>query len=91
MPLRDRVRLLFQRRHAYRTVFKSDEGRLILADLLRFARYHDPVIVPGDPLSTGFADGQRRIVTRIIKLTEMTEEQVLQMANQPEEVHHDLD
>jgi hypothetical protein len=85
MPL-DRVRALFRRRHVYRATFGTPEGREVLADLMRFCRVSQPVVVPGDPMLTGFGDGQRRVALRIAKLVGMTDEEILRLANEPEEM-----
>jgi hypothetical protein len=82
----DRVQMLFRRRHLYRQVFGTPEGRAVLDDLFRFCRVGQPVIAPGDQITTGFNDGMRRVALRIAKLTNMTDAEIMRMVNQPEEV-----
>lgn len=81
----DRIRMLLRRRHLYRATFGSPEGRAVLADILKFCSVSQPVVVPGDPMMTGFNDGMRRVGLRIAKLANMTEEEILRLADQPEE------
>lgn len=88
MPL-DRVQLLFRRRHLYRAVFRSAEGREVLADLFRFCRVAEPVVVPGDPILTGYNDGLRRVALRIAKLVNMSDDDIMRLATQPEELTYE--
>lgn len=83
---RDRFAMLVRRRALYRATFGTPEGRMVLADLYAFCRVGDPVIVPGDPMLTGFNDGARRVGLRIAKMLDMSDEEILRMANRPEEI-----
>lgn len=82
--MRDRVQLLFRRRHLYRQVFGTPEGKVVLADLLRFCRISATVVVPGDSIMTGYHDGLRRVGLRIASLVQMTDEEILRVASQAE-------
>ncbi|MEO5375940.1 MAG: hypothetical protein H7840_17065 [Alphaproteobacteria bacterium] len=86
MPMRDRVRALFRRRHLYQATFNTPEGRVVLADLFRFCRVSAPVVVPGDPIMTGYNDGLRRVALRIAGLVNMTDEDIMRLTTQPEEL-----
>lgn len=87
----DRVAMMFRRRHLYRATFNTDEGRAVLSDLLRFCRISQPVVVPGDPILTGYHDGMRRVGLRIAKLVGMTDAEILRMADQPEGLYDERD
>lgn len=56
----------------YKMVFESDQGQMVLADLIKFSNAHNQSYTPGDPTQTAFNEGMRRIVTRIEKFTGMT-------------------
>lgn len=84
--LHDRVQMLLRRRHLYRATFGTPEGRAVLADILRFCGVSQPAVVPGDPIMTGFNDGMRRVGLRVAKLAHMTEEEILRLADQPEDL-----
>jgi len=85
MRLRDRFQLLFRRRHLYRQVFGTPEGKVVLADLLKFCNVRNAVVVPGDPIMTGFNDGVRRVGLRIASICGMSDDELIRLSNEPEE------
>lgn len=50
---------------AYRQVWNTEQGRTVLADLLRFAGMDTDIFVPGDPHATAYNAGRRRVGLRI--------------------------
>lgn len=49
----------------YRALFDSQEGKEVLKDLLVFCDYDAPTFVAGDPCSTAYNEGKRRVALRI--------------------------
>ena len=47
-----------------------------MADLIKTAGYWNPSHTPGDPYQTAFNEGQRRIIGRIIKMSNMSPEEI---------------
>jgi hypothetical protein len=87
--LRDLARSLFTRRNLYRECFATEAGKYVLRDLFHFCNVSRPVLVPGDPGMTGFNDGLRRVALRIAKQLNMSDDEILRLANQAEEGLHD--
>ena len=87
----DNMRRLIQFRTAkaqwYKNVFDSYEGRMVLADLIKFSGAHDQSYTPGDPTQTAFNEGLRRVVTRIEKFVGMTPKEISHIA----EVHREAE
>lgn len=54
------------KRDLYLRVFSTAEGKKVLRDLMQFGHVFDQVHVNGDPVSTAFNDGKRRMVLRIL-------------------------
>lgn len=72
-------------RHAYRTVFASDDGKLVLQDLAKFAGLRQELAVPGDTHATYHSLGKRRVLLRILSMSNMSEAEVLRRMQQLEE------
>ncbi len=51
----------------YKTVFKSEEGRRVLWDLMKQASMISTSYVQGDPHSTSFNEGTRSVCLHILK------------------------
>lgn len=81
----DRIKHRIWRRHVYRLVYATPEGRAMIHDLLRFCNFRAPVVVPNDPMMTGYNDGMRRVGLRIASFIGMTDEDVMRLSNQPQE------
>jgi hypothetical protein len=81
------LRRLDQRalRDAYTQAFAGAAGKLVLADLMAFGHVGSPVHVPGDPLTTAFNDGKRRMVLRIQKFLHMDDAELMRRALQEED------
>lgn len=71
----------------YKSVFESYQGKMVLADLIKFSNAHDQSYTPGDPTQTAFNEGMRRVVTRIEKFTGMTPKEIRHIA----EVHRNAE
>ena len=61
---------LNSRRSNYRAVFDTPKGKEVLKDLMTFAKFFDTSYVPGDPSTTAYNEGMRRIVLRILSIME---------------------
>ena len=53
-----------RRKRAYRTVFATEEGKTVLADLYRFCGVEAQSFA-NDPCQTAFNEGRRRVALRI--------------------------
>jgi hypothetical protein len=57
--------LVPRRNAAYREIFATDAGRIVLADLARFCNAGRELFVPGDPHQTAYNVGKLRVLSRI--------------------------
>ena len=71
----------------YKMTFGSEEGKMVLADLIAFSGAHGQSNMPGDPTQTAFNEGMRRVITRIEQFVEMTPKEMRHIA----EVHRDAE
>jgi len=55
----------------YKSVFKTANGKEVLKDLLRLCKYHDPTYVAGDPHSTAYYEGMRRVALYILNMMKL--------------------
>ncbi len=55
----------------YREAFGTKQGEYVLGDLIKTFGYWEPSHTPGDPYETAFREGQRRVISRIIKFSNM--------------------
>lgn len=58
------------RRNHYKAVFSTDSGQKVLKDLLTFCNVTNMTYVPGDPTTTAFNEGMRRVGLRILAILE---------------------
>jgi len=85
-PFTKRARLVA----AYHTIFDSESGRIVLADLVKYHGILDPIFVDGrahgdaQALAMAHAEGQRAVVLRIVKQLRISLEQILQDAETEE-------
>lgn len=70
---------LFNRKKQYRDVFLSPQGKEVLKDLLKFCHYNSPTFVPGDPHTSAYNEGMRRVILRIISICGMSEKIILEL------------
>jgi hypothetical protein len=59
---------LKKRKEAYTQVFSTPLGQEVLKDLMHFCKVYEPTYVPGDPETTAYNEGARRVVLRILSL-----------------------
>lgn len=88
MPLvrADAFRVLSRRRAAYRAFRNSPEGRIVLADLVRFCRFYDTSYRPDEPESaTFFREGRRDVLCRILNFGDVTDEDLERIIDQESE------
>jgi hypothetical protein len=53
----------------YASVFNTPQGTKVLEDLMSFVGYMGDAFKPNDPYATAYNLGQRRVVQRILNLT----------------------
>lgn len=68
-------------RQAYKRVFASDDGKLVLSDLSKFACINRPTFVPGDPFETHINEGMRRVPLRIFSFINMSDGEMMRLAH----------
>lgn len=57
---------------AYRLVFNSPHGRVVLMDLMKFSKFRTDVKSDVD-------EGQRRVFLRILNFSQLTDEQLIRL------------
>lgn len=65
------LRFFRQRRElaaAYRRAFSTDDGKVVLKDLMRFGHFGEASFRADDPHLTSFREGERNAVLRILNL-----------------------
>lgn len=70
--LKKKIRLL----RAYKSLFNSEDGRLVLNDLMKVSGYYLPVTKPRDAVYTAFLDGKRAMMTEILRRTHVSQERI---------------
>lgn len=74
---------LFQRRRqlsdAYKRVFDTPDGQLILRHWIRTGYVLDPTYCPGDPHETAHREGTRRFVLSVLREVNINDAQLLKM------------
>ncbi len=62
-------------RHAYRRMAKTDDGKIVMADLERFCGFWNTSVSEQSPnaLQTMFAEGKRRVFLRISGMIKVKE------------------
>ncbi|WP_428247227.1 hypothetical protein [Ferrovibrio sp.] len=76
---------LMRRTHAYRTLFASEDGQLVLRDLIAFSGLHANPTAGSDTHATYFNLGMQRVVRRIAAFTNMSDAELLRLSQQLEE------
>ena len=67
---------------AYIDLFKSDLGQDVLKDLIKSTFFLNTTHVPGDPYTTAFNQGQRALVSRILRASNINYAKLTQMMEQ---------
>ena len=81
------VKILKRRKEvaqAYRDVFDSPSGQLVLAHLAKHNFVLSPAFVSGDPFQSALHEGQRRAVLSIMKFIGVDSHKILQMIEEQE-------
>jgi hypothetical protein len=65
---------------AYRAVFETPEGEIVLQDILREGGLLEVATVDGDPYATHFRDGKRALALHIVETLSWSESQVVAFA-----------
>lgn len=73
--LKKRIRLL----KAYKALFNSEDGRLVLNDLMKLSGYYVPVTKPRDAFYTAFLDGKRAMMTEILRRAHVSQERIVRV------------
>lgn len=68
-----------QHRRAYREVFQSGQGKLVLADMAGACHAQSSTFVPGDPVMSAFEEGKRWVWIRIQNVLRMSEQDIDQV------------
>lgn len=74
------------RRQAYKKIFESEEGRVVLADLYKFCGVENPTYVEGDSHGTAYREGMRRVALRIKGILKQDDEQIERLIKDQSEV-----
>lgn len=69
---------------AYARLFATDDGRVVLRDLFRFCGVVRTSFAPGDPHTTSFEEGKRRVATRVVAMMRLTPEAAIEIAQENE-------
>lgn len=67
---------------AYKTVFKSLDGKIVLQDMMKQCNFTDATYSHGvNDLSMQIKEGRRSVVLDILKILETSEEEILNIIN----------
>ena len=55
----------------YHSVFNTPNGRKVVDDLVSFVGFYGDQFTPGDPHTTAYNCGQKRVLTRILRFVGM--------------------
>lgn len=83
-----RVRALLARRAAYREVFATPAGQIVLADLTRFCGANAELMGP-TPDVTAFNVGKHRVLQRIVSFLVIDDRKVIELAQAQQEQFDD--
>lgn len=65
---------------AYRSVFETDAGAIVLRDLAKFAGALETSVEAGDPQMTAFQEGRRAVFLHIAEKLRWNERDLLKLA-----------
>jgi len=82
---------LTERRQRYREVFESEDGKWVLADLATDCCYMQDPLVSGKPDVTCQNLGKIWVITHILKILRMTENELSVIVKQYEELERGKD
>lgn len=82
----DALRRFFSRRStAYKRTFSAPDAQIVLADLARYCRAHEPIFHT-DPCVAAFLEGRRDVWLRIRSHLDLSEEELFRMSVRVESV-----
>lgn len=64
---------------AYRRLFDSPEGKVVLYDLMKSCHVLQTVHTSGDPYETAYKEGERSVVLRILRTLRTNPEAIIKM------------
>lgn len=79
--LKARINMIIRRRQAYRAVFATPEGKIVLADLAAFCGANTDLFHP-DPHVTANNTGKFRVLQRVLKFLNMEDAQLQELIEQ---------
>lgn len=83
---------LKERQDRYRAVFDSeDNGRWVLADLVKTCGFGQDAHVPGDPYTTHYNVGKQFLLLHIRRIPDMSDAELAVIVKQQEEMERQKD
>ncbi len=73
---------MLSRKKNYEAVFNTPVGKEVLRDLMEFAKFLEPTYVPGDPTTSAYNEGMRRIILRIVSILNKDPRKQFEMINE---------
>jgi|GEM_PF-1465237 len=67
---------------AYRRLFDTPDGKIVLKDLAKFCRIADPTHVPGDPTTSALNEGARCVFLHVSAMCRLSHERWTDMIQQ---------
>lgn len=71
--------------YAYKRLFDTEDGKIVLKDMARSCHFDDSTFT-GDPYETAFREGERHLFLRIIRTINADPERLLQIVKDNQEV-----
>lgn len=68
----------------YKDTFSTPQGKEVLKDLAKFCGQNSPTHVPGDPYTSAYKEGMRRVFLRIQQFVNLNEADLQKILNQPQ-------
>ena len=65
---------------AYKNIFATSDGRLVLQDLRGFCGIQAPSFIPGEPDTTACNEGHKMVFWHILELLEEQEENIEELS-----------
>ena len=75
-------RLFTTRSKAYKKVFESEEGKMVLADIYKFSKLNKSRFVPGQPDITAFQEGAAAVALHIKAVLKQDEKEIEKLLEQ---------
>lgn len=80
------IGLFLRKRKAYKNVFNTKEGKLVLADIFKLCGYNKQVFVQSDPYATAFNAGRHKVAQLISATLNLTDEEINKLYKHTTEV-----